>query len=181
MRIIGGKYKGKKLFPPKNTNIRPTTDRAKEGLFNILNNYFNLNEISILDLFSGSGAISFEFASRSAKRIVAIEKNFENQLFIQQTIDDFKLENILSHRKDALRYLKNCTDVFDIIFADPPYSYQVYEKIISHVFNRQLLSRKGFLIIEHDGNKNFNTHPKFLLDKEYGNVHFTFFEEKLNK
>ena len=120
MRIVSGTYKGRLIKPPKNFRARPTTDFAKENLFNILSNNFNFSELDILDLFSGTGSISYEFASRECNSVISIESNFKHQIFIKNTIEDLGLQNVRSIKSDAFRYVKSCREKFDIVFAYPP-------------------------------------------------------------
>lgn len=172
MRIISGKHKGRKISAPKKLNLRPTTDRAKEALFNILENRYFINEISVLDLFSGSGNISYEFASRGCKEIIAIDKNPSCVEFIQ--IMSRRLEcNITSINSESLRYLDAVSKKFDIIFADPPYNYNHYNKLRKIVKKKNILSTNGLFILEHDNTQKFN--GQNIENRKYGNVHFSLF------
>lgn len=178
MRIIGGTLKGKNILPPANFGARPTTDFAKEGLFNILNNEFNFDEISVLDLFSGTGSISFEFASRGCKDIISIEMNANHAKFIKQVISAYKITGIQSIRHNVFDFIEICNKSFDLIFADPPYELEGLDTIPDKIFSKNLLNEEGYLILEHPKTYNFDSHPNFVKEKKYGNVHFSFFEKK---
>ncbi|MFP4022990.1 MAG: RsmD family RNA methyltransferase [Thiohalospira sp.] len=176
MRIVSGTYKGRIINPPKNFKARPTTDFAKENLFNILNNHFDYSELNVLDLFSGTGSISYEFASRGSQRVISIEKNYKHQAFIKKTIDDFGFTQIKSIKTDVFRYIKSCNDQFDIIFADPPYDLKELELIPDFIFEHHLLKKNGWLIVEHGDKTNFSRQKGFKELRKYGNVNFSIFE-----
>ena len=175
MRIVSGKYKGRLIKPPKNFKARPTTDFAKENLFNILNNNFDFTELRVLDLFSGTGSISYEFASRECISVTSIESNFRHQGFIKKTIEELGLENIRTIKSDAFRFVKSCKDKFDIIFADPPYDLKEIESIPDYIFSQQVLNSEGWLIVEHGDKTNFGRHPAFIELRKYGGVNFSIF------
>ena len=176
MRIISGKYKGCRIHPPKNFKARPTTDFAKENLFNILNNNFDFSELKVLDLFSGTGSISFEFASRECISVVSIEGNFRHQAFIKKTIEELEIKQIKSFKSDVFRYVKSCRETFDIIFADPPYDLKEIETIPDFILDKGVLNSGGWLIIEHGNKTNFGRHPGFIELRKYGGVNFSIFE-----
>jgi len=179
MRIVSGIYKGRIFTPPKKKfSARPTTDIAKEGLFNIINNYFNFEDISVLDLFSGTGSISFEFASRGCTNIQLVENNPQHLFFIRKVISELNLKNIISIRQNAFAFLERCKNSYDIIFADPPYDIEGIEQIPELVFTNSLLNQGGWLILEHSRNKNLSKYPYFESVRNYGNVHFSFFVHK---
>lgn len=175
MRIISGIYKNRRINF-KNLQIRPTTDFAKESLFNLLDNYYDLKELSVLDLFAGSGNISYEFVSRGCKKIFAIEHNMNCVKFMQKTQDRLKMTNLHIQRINAYQYLKKTKMKYDIIFADPPYTYKQaeYDKIIDLVFNKNTISPAGKLIIEHSKNITFQNNSFFHEHRRYGKVNFTF-------
>lgn len=175
MRIIGGNLKSRKAFKNKNFNARPTTDFAKEGIFNILNNYFFFDKIRVLDLFSGTGSISFEFASRSCKQIELVEIDYKNYRLINEAIKHLGIQGIKAFKFDSFKYLDNCKPGYDIIFADPPYDLMNIEKIPEKVFSRKLLNKDGWLIVEHSKKTNFQNHSNFKEERVYGNVHFSIF------
>ena len=176
MRIVSGTYKGRIIKPPKNFRARPTTDFAKENLFNILNNNFDFSELTVLDLFSGTGSISYEFASRGSQRVISIEKNFKHQAFIKKTIDDYGFTHIKSIKTDTFRYIRSCNDQFDIIFADPPYDLKEIESIPAFIFEHDMLKKNGWLIVEHGDKTNFSRQKGFKEQRKYGGVNFSIFE-----
>jgi len=177
MRIISGKYKGKRLVAPKKLPVRPTTDFAKEGLFNILNNKIQFDEVSLLDLFSGTGNISYEFASRGADEITSVDAHYGCVKYINQTSEelDFSIKTVKS---DVFKYLKTTPFTFDVIFADPPYAIKQseFEDIIKKVFERKLLNPAGLLIIEHSKHTDLSKAAHFVDARRYGGSIFSFFE-----
>ena len=152
MRIISGKYKGRRIFPPKNLPVRPTTDMSKEALFNVLNNHFSFDSLKVLDLFSGTGNISFEFASRGSAPITAVDGDFGCVKFIKQVASEYDFD-IAATKSDVFKFLENCKTSYDIIFADPPYGLDQasFEKIALTIFERDLLNEEGMMIIEQIG------------------------------
>ena len=160
MRVIGGKYRGKKLIPPKNNDIRPTTDKAKESLFNMLQSY--IFESEFLDLFSGSGAVSIEAISRGAKRVTMIEKSRASI----NTINSNEKQKTDVKNMDVISFLQTTDKIFDIIFADPPYAYENINQIIQIVSTRKLLKDEGIMIIETDKNGNLVIPTDMYLEKE---------------
>lgn len=177
MRIISGKYKGHRLVAPKKLPVRPTTDMAKEALFNILNNYFNFSELRILELFAGTGNISYEFASRGSKPITCVDADFGCVAYIKKTAAEFDFD-IAALKSDVFSYLERCNASFDIVFADPPYhiTQQDFEKIVSLVFEREILEEDGMLIIEHSKDTKLDHMMHFSFAKTYGGTTFSFFE-----
>lgn len=177
MRIISGKHKGKRLLAPKNLPVRPTTDFAKEALFNILNNYFDFHQISVIDLFAGTGNISYEFASRGTTQITAVEKDSGCVTYISQVSKqlDFPIQTVKS---DVYPFLQKTRQSVDVIFADPPYQFtqDQLEAIIHLVFENDLLQPQGLLVIEHPKQLDFTSHPYFMEERKYGGSKFTFFE-----
>lgn len=176
MRIVSGKFKGKTFLPSKSFNARPTTDFAKEGLFNILLNNFDFEEIEVLDLFSGTGSISFEFASRGTNRIDLVELNINHLKFISGVIKELGLKQIHTIKGNAFHYIKACSYKYNIIFADPPYELDGVDTIPDRVFEKDILKPDGWLILEHSGNYNFERHPRFNQERHYGSVHFSIFK-----
>ncbi len=177
MRIISGKYKGKIISPPKNFSARPTTDFAREGLFNIIDNNFKIEDLEVMDLFSGTGSISFEFASRASKKIYLYESNRLHFGFILKTIKELKFEQIIkAFNRDVFKSMARLNEQFDLIFADPPFRLQELDTIPDLVFNNKLLKEGGWLILEHPGSFNFTNHPHFLRHRNYGSVNFSFFK-----
>lgn len=177
MRIISGKYKGKRLTAPKTLPVRPTTDFAKEALFNILNNKISFNETKFLDLFAGTGNISFEMASRGTKHITAVDADFGCIKYIQKISDelDFGIHTI---KADVYSYLEKNNQVFDVIFADPPYdfSFEQFNKLCSSIFKNNLLNPEGILIIEHSKHTDLSSIENFSEARKYGGSKFSFFQ-----
>lgn len=161
---------------PRGFTARPTTDFAKESLFNILFNYFNFEEKDILDLFSGTGGISYEFASRGCATVTAIEKDYKHWNYIRSVVEKMDMKEITPLRLDAFKYIKECRAQYNIIFADPPYSLDGIETIPDIVFEKELLKHEGMLVVEHPQTIDFTQHKRFLLHKAYGSVNFSFFE-----
>lgn len=176
MRIISGTYKGRLIKPPKNFRARPTTDFAKENLFNILTNHFDFTDLDVLDLFSGTGSISYEFASRECKSVISVESNFKHQIFIKKTIEELGMENVRSIKSDAFRYVKSCREKFDIVFADPPYDLKTMEEIPEFIFEQDILKPGAWLILEHGDKTSFGRHRFFKEVRNYGGVNFSVFE-----
>jgi 16S rRNA (guanine966-N2)-methyltransferase len=177
VRIIGGTHKGRIIKVPKGLPVRPTTDFAKEGLFNILQNRVNLDEISVLDLFSGTGHISLEFASRGARFITAVDRNYASVSFLKSMAADFNFQ-ISALKSDVFDFLKAEKSRYDLIFADPPYDLPEIPLIHQYVFERSLLNPGALLIIEHGPKTNLENLEGFIQQRKYGNVNFSFFEEK---
>lgn len=175
MRIIGGKYRGKQILPPEGFKARPTTDFAKEGLFNILDNEYEFDDLKVLDLFGGTGSISYEFASRGAGRIWCVEMSPLHASFIRDTASRLGADNITVVRHNVFDFLPICREKFDIIFADPPYSIDGFETIPDKVLSLDLLYDGCYFILEHPSDFDFSSHPCFVKEKRYGNVHFSFF------
>ncbi len=160
--------------PPKNFTARPTTDFAKEGLFNIITNSYNIEEISVLDLFSGTGSISYEFASRGCTKITSVEMNIHHYNYIKEVISKFNFSSIHAVRNNVFDFLNICRLKYDVIFADPPYDLAGLESLPGKILSHSLLNEKGVLILEHPSTYNFEKEPNFLKIKRYGNVHFSF-------
>ena len=177
MRIISGKHKGRRLVAPKNLPVRPTTDMCKESLFNILNNYFNFHGLKVLDLFSGTGNISYEFGSRGAGPITSVDGDFGCVNFIKKTATDLELD-ITALKSDVFKYLKKSKTSYDIIFADPPYDLgqEQFEKIIQLIFENELLEEEGMLIVEHSKHTKLDHMMNFSFAKNYGGSVFSFYE-----
>lgn len=179
MRIIRGKYKTRKYTVPKGFPSRPTTDFAKEGLFNILDNQLVMDDLNILDLCAGTGNISIEFLSREAGTVTAVDSNYNCVRHIKKMSRDYNCENeILVFKSDVLKYLKGTGSTFDIIFADPPYAYEHYLELVHLIFERELLNPGGLLIVEHSALTSFEDNTHFDFSRKYGNVHFSFFKNE---
>ena len=177
MRIISGIYRGRTINPPRNLRARPTTDFAKENLFNVLTNIVDFEDLDVLDLFSGTGSISYEFASSEAHSVTSVDINSVHHNFIRQTARDLKFENFYAVKANVFLYLKSCTKKFDLIFSDAPYDLEGSDEVIKLVFERDLLKDEGFLIFEHSKEQNFEEHPNFWQTRSYGSVQFTFFKK----
>lgn len=175
MRIIGGKYKGRRIEPPPGFKARPTTDFARESLFNILVNRIDFEESMVLDLFAGTGSISYEFSSRGAKEIHLVEQNPKHISGIKRIIRDFGFENIRTIHIDVRTYLKICKVKYDIVFADPPYDLRWLEDIPDLVTGSGILEKDGFLVLEHPQKMIFSGHKLFFEHRNYGGVNFSFF------
>ena len=177
MRIISGFHRGKRILAPKKLPVRPTTDRSKEALFNILQHQFDWENTSALDLFSGTGSISYEFGSRGAKEIIAVDQNKMCNDFIRKTSERLEL-NIKAIKMDAIKYLSTISKSSNLIFADPPYHHKTHQYIslIETIFVNNLLKKEGLLIIEHSSQKKLESHPRFSQSRKYGSNVFSFFE-----
>lgn len=177
MRIISGLLKGRRIIAPKKLPVRPTTDRSKEALFNILNNGYDFSEIRILDLFSGTGNISYEFGSRGVDDIVAVDQNKHCTRFIEETSNKLEL-NVDVICKNVFDYLQNPHQSFDVIFADPPYDLpqEDFIKLVGLVFDKQWLNEHGQLVVEHSKQYKLDAHAHFVSSRNYGSNTFSFFE-----
>ena len=178
MRIISGKYKSRRITAPKNLPARPTTDIAKEALFNILHNNYYFNSLSVLDLFAGIGSISFEFASRGTEEIISVDQHYNSLKFIQNIAQELDF-NIQTIKSDVFKYLEKTTLKHDIIFADPPYDFskEQFANIITPVFDNDLLNENGCLVIEHSKHTDLSDIKNFNYSKKYGGSMFSFFEK----
>ena len=177
MRIIGGRLKGKTIQPPAGYGARPTTDFAREGLFNVLDNEYEFADLRVLDLFGGTGAISFEFASRGAGWVCCVEMNRDHSAFIRREAARIGAPEVTAVHANVFDFLPICREKFDLIFADPPYALEGLEALPDKVLTRDLLHPGGYFILEHGGEHDFKDHPCFKKEKSYGRVHFTFFEK----
>jgi 16S rRNA (guanine966-N2)-methyltransferase len=176
LRIIGGKYRGRRIDPPSNFKARPTTDFAREGLFNILNNRIDFETSSVLDLFSGTGSISYEFASRGAAQVHLIDKDPKHIAGIKRIINDIGFENIRTIHIDVRAYLKTCSVKYDVVFADPPYDLKWLKELPDMVTGSGVIKEDGFFILEHPKALSFSNHPQFFEHRNYGGVNFSFFK-----
>jgi len=175
MRIISGNWKGRRLNPPKNITARPTTDFAKESLFNLLQNRIQIEGSNVLDLFAGTGSISLECASRGALDVTAVELAHTQQNFIISAAKQLGAKNITLIRGDVFKFIAACRTKYDFIFADPPYALDKLPTLPDLIFGHELLAEDGLFVLEHSANNNFSEHPHFLEERKYGNVHFSFF------
>lgn len=177
MRIVSGKYKGRRFSPPSNFKARPTTDFAKENLFNILNNEIDWEETTALDLFGGTGSISFELVSRGCPFVTCVEKQHNHAAFIEKVKAELKISNMKVLKLDVFRYLESISTKFDFIFADPPYDLKNFADVPRLVLEKDLLNEGGVFVQEHSKEYDFSTLPLFREKREYGSVHFSIFEK----
>lgn len=177
MRIVSGKFKGRRITAPKNLPVRPTTDLSKEALFNILNHQFSFHELKVLDLFAGTGNISYEFASRGAEPITCVDADFGCVNFIKKTAQEFEMD-ITAIKSDVYKFLERSKIKYDIIFADPPYDFsqEQFDKIYQLIFENELLVDDGLLIIEHSTQTKMEHLEHFSNSRKYGGSIFSFFE-----
>jgi 16S rRNA (guanine966-N2)-methyltransferase len=176
LRIVSGIYRGRNLHPPGHFRARPTTDFAKVGLFNILNNYYDFSSIRVLDLFAGTGSISFEFASRGCRDIELVENDRFHMAFIRKVIREWKIEGVRFHEISVFSFLKLPGNPFDLIFCDPPYDMKGIETLPDLIMNSGHAKPGGWLILEHSKSVHFHKYAGFREERHYGSVHFTFFE-----
>jgi 16S rRNA (guanine(966)-N(2))-methyltransferase RsmD len=176
MRIISGELGGRRINPPANMPYtRPTTDIAKEGLFNILQNRLDFEELKTLDLFGGTGSISYELASRGVMDLTIVERDQQMFNFIKKTAADLKIENFKLVKSDVFKFIDHCTDKFDFIFAGPPYALQNIDDLPRLIFERQLLNNNGWFILEHTPRNNYEAFPFFKFARNYGTTIFSIF------
>lgn len=176
MRIISGTFRGRRLTPPKNITARPTTDFAKESLFNLLNNRMDFEGVDMLDLFAGTGGIGLEFVSRGARDVTAVEMAHTQQNFIISTCKQLGISNLRVVRGDVFRFINACHVQYDFIYADPPYALAKLPTLPDLIFEHELLKTNGLFVLEHSKTNDFSTHPHFVEQRTYGSVNFTFFE-----
>lgn len=176
MRIITGQFKGRHFDIPRTFKARPTTDFAKENIFNVLNGYIDFDGITALDLFSGTGSISLELISRGCKEVVSVEKDRDHARFIAECMRKIKVESNILIRGDVFRFLKTCHQKFDLIFADPPYALPELGTITDLIFEYNLLSTDGIFVFEHGKNNDFSNNPHFVEHRSYGSVNFSIFK-----
>lgn len=175
MRIITGQFKGRHFDIPRTFKARPTTDFAKENIFNVLNGYIDFDGITALDLFAGTGSISLELVSRGCKEVVSVEKDRDHARFIADCMKKINAENDILIRGDVFRFLKSCHQKFDLIFADPPYALPELDTLPNLVFEHDLLAADGVFVFEHGKHNDFSAHPRFKEHRNYGSVNFSIF------
>ena len=178
MRIITGIYKGRHFDIPRSFKARPTTDFAKENIFNVLMQYVDFEDAQALDLFSGTGSISLELVSRGCRQVVSVEMDRDHHRFIQECLKKLNTDKCVPIRGDVFRFLKSCKQQYDFIFADPPYALKELPQIPDIIFERQLLKEEGLFVFEHGKDYDFSDHPHFLEHRSYGSVNFTLFTAK---
>ena len=177
MRVITGKYKGRHFDVPRSFKARPTTDFAKENLFNVLQGYIDFDEEpTALDLFSGTGSITLELLSRGCSRVVSVEADALHYSFIRGFVEKLQDLNAFPVKADVFRFLSKCHEQFDFIFADPPYALPQLEQLPDIVLSRQLLREDGLFVLEHGKTQDFSRHPRFVDHRAYGSVNFSFFK-----
>lgn len=177
MRIITGKYKHRRFDIPKGFQARPTTDFAKENIFNVLRAYIDFEQTKALDLFAGTGSISLELLSRGCPQVVSIEKNRRHYAFIKQIQDKLNDTAWEIHCTDALNFIQRAKQPFNLIFADPPYALPELSELPERIFNASLLQPNGLLVLEHGKDNNFDNHTAFVEHRQYGSVNFTIFQK----
>lgn len=177
MRIIRGSHKGRKIHAPGNLPVRPTTDFAKESLFNIIENHYDIEGLSVLDLFAGTGSISYEFASRGASQVIAVDINGRCISFIRETAAEIGFEAIRTVKSSAFGYLNICRQRFNIVFADPPYDIEGLDILVRKIFDNDILEEGGLFILEHSAGWKFSSVPEFSEERRYGKVHFSMFRK----
>jgi 16S rRNA (guanine966-N2)-methyltransferase len=176
MRIIGGEHGGRKFNPPSRMPYtRPTTDIAKEGLFNVLQHNLDIGELKTLDLFGGTGSISYELASRGAADLTIVEKDTTMYEFIKKTSESLRIENIKPVKMDVFKFIIQCTDKFDFIFAGPPYALTTIDDLPKLIFEKQLLNDKGWFVLEHTPRNDYKSFPNYKTEKNYGTTIFSIF------
>jgi 16S rRNA (guanine(966)-N(2))-methyltransferase RsmD len=175
LRIVGGTYSGRKLAVSKGFNSRPTTEFAREGLFNILANHFEFSAMRVLDLFTGTGSISFEFASRGCREIDLVDLNRRSVHFISQTVRDLSIQGLHPVCMDVFRFIRICRKKYDLIFADPPYNLKDLQELPGIIMQHNLLLPEGWLVLEHPRSYGFGSLPYCFDERRYGNVRFSFF------
>lgn len=176
MRIISGSHRGRNIIAPSNLPVHPTTDMAKTALFNILNSYFNIEDLNVLDLFAGTGNITYEFASRGCRSVTSVDIEEKCTSFIHSTIEKLNFNNIKIIRNNVFQYLSKTSEKFNLIFADPPYDLAELESIADAVFvngKSEILEAEGWLVIEHSKRNSFKEHPNFYQQRTYGKVNFS--------
>ncbi|MBR6867870.1 MAG: RsmD family RNA methyltransferase [Prevotella sp.] len=176
MRIITGKYKGRHFDIPRTFKARPTTDFAKENIFNVLTQYVDFDGAAALDLFSGTGSITLELLSRGCSRVVSVEQDRDHHRFICDCLKKLNDTQALPIRGDVFRFLKSCREQYDFIFADPPYALKELPQIPDLVFAKGLLLKGGVFVFEHGRDHDFSQHPHFVEHRQYGSVNFSIFQ-----
>ena len=184
MRIITGKYKGRHFDIPRSFKARPTTDFAKENIFNVLVQYVDFEDADALDLFSGTGCITLELLSRGCRQVVSVELDRDHHRFICECLAKLSGEkapqNVIPIRGEVFRFLKSCKQQYDLIFADPPYALKELATLPDIVFERQLLKEEGIFVLEHGKDYDFSQHPHFVEHRAYGSVNFSIFKLRIN-
>lgn len=181
MRIIRGRYQRRQIVAPGNLPVRPTTDMAKESLFNILENYMDFESVNALDLFAGTGNISYELVSRGCPKVISVDQDFGCVKFIRETATKLNMEELVTVRSDVFRFLASHKMKYQLIFADPPYDCQRYDELVELVFSNNLLTDDGLFVVEHSKHIHFEDHPHFMEQRHYGKVNFSFFAQTFDQ
>ena len=182
MRIISGEHGRRKISPPANMpHTRPTTDVAKEGLFNVISNNLDIEDLKTLDLFGGTGSISYELASRGVPDLTIVEKDPQMLAFIRNTAVELKLENFKVVKSDVFRFIEQCNEKYDFIFAGPPYALQTIDELPKLIFEKELLNNDGWFVLEHTPRNNYEKFPYFNFSRNYGTTIFSIFVNKANE
>lgn len=181
MRIIRGKYGRRRFDVPTNISARPTTDFARENIFNVLENLVDFEGLSALDLFAGTGAITFEFLSRECADVTAVEKSTTQYNFIRKVAQQLNVNNLTLIKGDAMKFIDSCTHKFDIIFADPPYEMPDFDLVAPKVLSSQMLKEDTIFILEHNKHHDYSSNPAFIEHRAYGSVNFSIFRRSINK
>jgi 16S rRNA (guanine(966)-N(2))-methyltransferase RsmD len=180
MRIITGEYKGRQFDVPRSFKARPTTDFAKENIFNVLKGYMDFEDATALDLFSGTCSISLELVSRGCQQVVSVEADRDHHAFIKQCLKKLGTDRCVALRGDVFRFIKGCRQQFDFIFADPPYALKELPTIPDLIFEKQMLKDDGVFVFEHGKDYDFSQHPHFVEHRSYGSVNFSLFTSHLS-
>ena len=175
MRIITGRYKGRHFDVPRSFKARPTTDFAKENIFNVLTRYIDFEDTTALDLFSGTGSITLELLSRGCSQVVSVEMDRDHHRFICDCLKKLDDNNCIPLRNDVFKFIKNCHSQFDFIFADPPYALKELPRIPDMIIEKGLLKADGVFVFEHGKDHDFSHHPNFVEHRQYGSVNFSLF------
>ncbi len=178
MRIIRGRYQRRQINAPNNLPVRPTTDMAKESLFNILDNHFDLEETTALDLFAGTGNISYELVSRGCPKVTSVDQDAGCVRFIHETAAKLDMPELTVIRADVFRFIAKLHMKYDLIFADPPYDCKQYDELVKLIFDNNILNEDGLFVLEHSKRINFSEHPHFVEQRHYGKVNFTLFAQE---
>lgn len=180
MRVITGKYRGRHFEIPRTFKARPTTDFAKENIFNVLRAYVDFEDLTVADLFAGTGSISLEFLSRGCSRVVSVEKDYQHYMFICSVMEKLGDESACPLRADVLKYIVRSTESFDVVFADPPYALPELSQLPNLVLDSGLVRPGGIFVLEHGKDYDFSKHPLFVEHRAYGSVNFSMFRQKEN-
>ncbi|RYF89908.1 MAG: methyltransferase domain-containing protein [Chitinophagaceae bacterium] len=179
MRIISGIHKGRRITPPVNMpHTRPTTDIAKEGLFNIIQNNLEIEDLKTLDLFGGTGCISYELASRGCTNLTIVEKDNKMYEFIKKTSAMLKFENFKLVKSDVFKFIESCNQQYDFIFAGPPYALSTIDDLPVKIFEHKLLNEGGWFVLEHTPRNDYKKFPHYRLERNYGTTIFSIFKQE---